>query len=417
MVFYYQTEQEKIVKTLQIQKDIPYICDIFVKTNILNNCKFLFFEDNSGSFMPMPSYLYDDLSVIGIYGFDYFKYIDKKQALAFSNNKEGNLHYTVCIDFDSNILGRMPRIFESRNIEADKNLLLFLRDIFEKENIKGKQIDFTCKPYILENCMYLDDPDRLEGVTKSLNAYFTYMSFETIENFDKFFSGANSYPAKEVKEQTRDTIKSMWEIKKVFSGKEYLISQPSIYALLLQVAIIQFSSPKGSSSKQKIKRLLDFWLNELGNFEERELAIAILFFKKDSRTTRFFKRFTIENKKILQDILGMSWDLCHVREMERYIFDNDDVDFENHLLATSDKGLSEILRVFPVTSFSWTSNRNLGVRFSKDFQKLFEENGLSSYWEKRSPKWRRRIFEKTDLDYLIRKKEQELLIVIKRELK
>lgn len=39
---------------------------------------------------------------------------------------------------------------------------------------------------------------------------------------------------------------------------------------------------------------------------------------------------------------------------------------------------------------------------------------MSYYWEKRSPKWRRRIFEKTDLDYLIRAKEQELLAIIKK---
>lgn len=344
MVFYYQTEQERIVKALQIQKDIPQIIEIFATTSILDNCKFLFFEDNSGAFMPMPSYQYDGLAVIGIYGFDRLKYIDKNQALAFLNNEEGHLRYNVCIDFDSNVLGKMPRIFESRDAEKDKNLLLFLRDIFQKGNINGKPVDFTCKPYILENCMYIDDPARLEGVKRTLNAYFTYKSFDTIENFDDFFNKSNEYPTKKVQKETQDTIKSMWEMKDIFRSREYLISQPFIHALLLQIAIIQFSSVKGSSAKQKIKRLLDFWINELGNFGEREFAIAILYFKKDSRTERFFKRFTKENKKILQDILGMSWDLCHVREMERYTFDSIyDVEFENHLLATSDKGLSEIL--------------------------------------------------------------------------
>ncbi|MDR0300100.1 MAG: hypothetical protein LBI13_08530 [Streptococcaceae bacterium] len=415
---YHETEQKFLVQRLQSSKNIGLITRLFSETEELDGCKFLFFEKNSGAYMPVPSYNYDDLSVIGIYGFDNLKYLDKNQSLALMQGGESQLWYAICIDFDSNILGRMPRLFRTKNFQKDQELFMFLRELYIQENFQkmlGRRTDFSCAPYILENCLMIFDKAREEGVRGSLQAFFTYQSFASLADFDMFFNRDQIYPTQSVNLEVEETIKEMKKMKKELENYSHQISQKPIQLLLLEAAIIHLSAPKGASSKQKIKKFLEFWANNLGIFLEREQAIIILFFQKDQRTTRFFKRYTKENKAILKDILGMSWDLCHIREMERYIFQSayEKVSFENHLLATSDKGLSEILRAFPVTSASSTADGRVSIQFKKELKELLDDIGFKDYWEKRSPKWRQRIFEKTNLDYLINEKENELVRLMK----
>ncbi|OLQ24575.1 hypothetical protein AJQ09_02130 [Listeria seeligeri] len=398
-------EIEMLVKNLQKEENLNEIRSLLCNTKLIDEWKFLFFRENSGVAIPTNIFFQEaKLVSLGINGHENFSFLDKKQALDLSTQKKSQFGFVNCVNFDSNIISYMDRLFLTRDKDNNLDLFLFLRNL-----LKYRRGDFTCYPYMYENCTKLDDSNILEGVRSSLKAFFTFKEFNNVEEFDNYFYNeqVKEYPQNICKE-SEDFIQMMFQKKNEIDNKQELLFQKPIQALILQSAIIKFSSNKGI--KFKIEQLFDFFVNQLGRFFERELAVCYLYLKNDRRTTRFFGKIQKNSKNILNVIEGMSWDLYHIRQLEELMTrsEYEKADFEMHSLATFDNGLKEMLTIYPVKSISFfESQRN--VVFVYDFPNFIEEVDFHQYWSKRSPKKRNTIFEKTDWNYFVKSKERELL--------
>ncbi len=394
-----------LVKKLQKEEKLNEIRYLLCNTKLIDEWKFLFFRENSGVAIPTNIFFQEGKLVsLGINGHENFSFLDKKQALDLSTQKTSQFGFVNCVNFDSNIISYMDRLFLTRDKDNNLDLFLFLRNL-----LKYRRGDFTCYPYMYENCTKLDDYNILEGVKSSLKAFFTFKEFNNVEEFDNYFYNVQvkEYPENICKE-SEDFIQMMFQMKNEIDNKQELLFQKPIQALILQSAIIKFSSNKGI--KFKIEQLFDFFVNQFGRFFERELAVCYLYLKNDRRTARFFGKIQKNSKNILNVIEGMSWDLNHIRQLEESITTSeyDKADFEMHSLATFDNGLKEMLTIYPIKSISFfESQRN--VIFVYDFQNFIEEVDFHQYWSKRSPKKRNTIFEKTDWNYFVKSKERELL--------
>lgn len=406
-----EKEQDYVVKTFQRNRMYNEFLTFLCFTNKIDEWSFLFFQDGKGVKIPNDIFFQQGgLLTTGINGHGHLNFLDKIQASELQKKRISNFEYVNCINLDTNVVSYMDNLFFTRNKNVNKNLYLFLRKLLE-----NKKLDFTCAPYMIENCTKLDTPSILQGVKRSLNAFFTYKAFNNIEDFDAYFCGESmyNYPNEIIKE-AEDCIAGMFNLKHGIDKKEIFLEQKAIHALFLQTIIINFASNKGI--KFKASQLLDCFVNELGRFFEREMAICYFYLKKDERTKEFFRKIQKNSSDILNVIEGMSWDMYHIRQLENSMTMSEysNVSFELHSLATYDNGLKDMLAIYPIESISFNKVRKRkNVMFIEDFNDLVEEVDFSIYWSKRSPERRNVIFEKTDWNYAIRIKEQELLDLLK----
>ncbi|MDT0015635.1 hypothetical protein QJV03_00370 [Listeria swaminathanii] len=398
-------QTEMLVKILQTEEAYSEIKYLFCKNKSIHDWKFLFFRENSGVAIPKNIFLQEGKLVsLGVNSHENFNFLDKNQASNLATQNTSQFGFANCVNFDSNVVSYMDRLFLTRDKDNNLDLFLFLRNL-----LKRGRVDFTCYPYMYENYTKLDDSNVLEGVRSSLKAFFTYKSFNNVDEFDNYFYNKQEHDySQKICKESNDFIQGMFRMKKEIDKKQESSHQKLIQALILQSAIIKFSSNKGV--KFKVEQLFDFFVNELGIFLEREIAICYLYLKNDRRTARFFGKIQKNSKNILNVIEGMSWDLSHIRRLEGAMTESEynKADFEMHSLATFDNGLKEMLSIYPIKTIAFSKNKKIMI-FVNDFKNFIEEIDVSVYWLKRSPESRRIIFEKTDWDQFIRSKESELL--------
>ncbi|MBC2117986.1 hypothetical protein [Listeria booriae] len=407
----YEYMQDQLVKRLQKEKRYYEICQLFCNTNYLDGWKFLFFRENRGVSIPNSIFFQQgNLLTLGINGHSNISYLDKNQALSLSTKEESQVGFAQCINFDTNVVSYMDSLFLTKDKASKMDVYLFLRSILEQR--KG---DFTCNPYTFENCTKLDDRNVLEGVRRSLGAFCMYRSFNNVEEFDDYFESPSTlFFSEKIVKEVNDFVDMMFKMKNFIDKGDILLLQKPIHALLLQAVIIRFSSNKGI--KFKASQLFDFFVNKLGIFMERELAICYLYLNNDKRIERFFGRIQANNKDILAVLEGMSWDLQHIRNLEKYMTTSDyeNANFEIHALATFDNGLKDMLSVYPIEGFSFKEGRDSRtVTFQYEFSEFIKEIDVESYKNKRRQERRHVIFKKTDFDYLIREQQAELLALFK----
>ncbi|MBC1778927.1 hypothetical protein [Listeria booriae] len=411
MTEFYESKQEQFVKFLQKKQMYYEIHQFFCTTNYLDGWKFLFFRENKGISIPKNIFFQQGkLLTLGVNDHTNMSYLDKKQALIMSNEGESQVGFGQCINFDTNVVSYMDSLFLTKDKTVKMDVYLFLRSILEH-----KRGDFTCHPYTLENCTKLDNPNILKGVKRSLGAFCTYKSFNNVEEFDAYFETPSTpHFSKEIVKEVNSLVHTMFEMKGLIRAGDIHLAQKPIYALLLQTVIIRFSSNKGI--KFKAGQLFDFFVNQLGVFYERELAICYLYLNNDKKVEKFFGRVQANNKDILAVIEGMSWDLQHIRSLEEYMTKSEyeNADFELHALATFDNGLKDMLAVYPIEGLSFKEgNGSMTVTFQYEFSEFIKGIDFEVYKSKRSSKRRHVIFKKTDFDYLIREQQAELLALFK----
>lgn len=87
------------------------------------------------------------------------------------------------------------------------------------------------------------------------------------------------------------------------------------YLILLKIAAVELGHPQ-RAFEAKLKRLLEFFDQELGAMFLRELSIAIAFFLRGTREG-FFGKVQKNHPKLLSALRNMAWDLQMYRYLER----------------------------------------------------------------------------------------------------
>ncbi|NSL93042.1 hypothetical protein [Acetobacter syzygii] len=124
----------------------------------------------------------------------------------------------------------------------------------------------------------------------------------------------------------------------------------TLYACLLAMILIHL----GSISKnifEKLISFLEFCDDTLSVMMARELLLAKKYFEK-GHVLGFFKYIQKNRQGILEKIRNMSWDLCHIRLMEKSITINPTGESRYFFpaLLTFDRDLIEVIDLYPLKS-------------------------------------------------------------------
>lgn len=196
-----------------------------------------------------------------------------------------------CVSFDTQTVSYIERYYKNGTVphEGFDAVASLLRD-------GSLGIDYI--PYTLENLMF--DLDRKASVEQTLFAY-------------EMMCGENAGNEKKCKKQARSII-SLYDnpdFEVPFAAKELY---RMIYLALLKMSQIQLEFGKLTVGK-KMKKFVDFMASGLCRMMQPEINLAQVFFTKGSGCG-FFGKIQVGNRKILEQLKNMTWDLMHLRFMD-----------------------------------------------------------------------------------------------------
>lgn len=400
------SEQELFVKTFLPNATASEILTRYLFTNNLDGIEILLFRDDNGVLIPNFSSIDgNDVSILNLGSSNKISYFSKEEAENIVNEKS-QLTYVNVFHFDSNIIGYIYKLFQTRDKKKYNFIYKLLKGI-----ISIKMADFTAYPYLMENLYKINDYTH-EMIEEKLFYFEIYKSFNSVSDFVAYFDDyEENFNKIGLRQKVKEFVCDIENSTTVGNNETIYRFYKGAYLLLLESVIINFSSQKNIN--KKFEQLLSFWINEFGYFSEREMAICYMYLNKDKRVEQFFEKIQGNRKteKILETLQGMAWDLAHIRFLEiQYFTDsyNGTTNFEIHRLITRDNGLKDILKSYPIDMIVKLSNNQVFPFMKKTFSEFTNEQLFSKYWKKRKPEKRKTIAQKTDYLYLISQKEEEL---------
>ncbi len=209
-------------------------------------------------------------------------------------------------------------------------------------------------PYVLENIVSLEDRKTLGAFEATLEAYAHLRSIDA-GLFQRCGVVRSRHSADRHAREVaalKHTLLHAPEMKAV--ARELCVFQLTKKAILLKSVLIQWESPQ-KSLHAKIEKLLAFMHVKLGKVSQRELVLASTYFEQHQNLLFFRKIQTGKPfEKLIKEINGMSWDLAHLRGMER-IGTFEPFDFARHTVPgflTFDEGLADVLRTNSLRVFA-----------------------------------------------------------------
>lgn len=319
---------------------------------LFKDCTFISFSDICG--MVLPSFLQKDGETyatihLGKYG-RFYAFNEKIMA---DPVKASRYKYAVDIGLalDTQIVSYLAKVF----VDYGKV------EIYSKyseiiEYLLTPELNCNCFLYLIENAV------KVSKINERC-VHDTIKSFLLFSNFNvKRYLYENRCEYNKSEEEIEAKTDEIY--KKVISGEvarefhEIVDLQSYIYIILLKTAIIELGNSKTDQHK-KMKELVDYLKCVSGIFLSRELEVCYYFFGHDKRVQRFFKKIQKNSKDIVKTIIGMSWDLTHIRLIERVYACRtvENVDFSICCGMTSDKGLQEIMQINPIKQLVIENNR------------------------------------------------------------
>lgn len=309
-------------------------------TSLLNNYCFIFFGEYGS---PLPSFCIDNLSntysILSLPNKSHIFVLDEQRCHEMLINDTSTYSIGICLELDTQVVSYIEKAFSSEDGFKKYADLMSL--------ILSKGFDYSCWPYMIENCTKMSDPTIYRHIYQSL------LSFNYLKTLKNTELSTLSVPIKYPSALYVETDNLIYQMRAMAQREEmstFLNLRKAIYCLLLKSIILNLSSRK--SPDNKMRKLLDFVNLELGVYLERELAICYMYFDKRECTKKFFKRIQNGTRDILSSVTSMSWDLFHIRSLE--FLTQNDVDqhqpFSLHSLVTYDLGLRDILSAYPISA-------------------------------------------------------------------
>lgn len=270
-----------------------------------------------------------------------FQLANYNSIVALTGN---TLKYKKEINFDTNF---MSRLFSSENME--ESIKKSLEYIFSHEEYIP-----SCKLYLYENGLNDYELDIKKVYKNLLNAEFMIRNRTTTLNLKNISSEDYIGADKKIKE-----IRRLKE-----NNKKDMKHFKIIYCMLLYAFYIKRIELRKSGLKKLVVNYIEFLEKEKIPYLENELLLCFKFFENKAET---FFRVQLNSNEIFEEIKGMSWDLIHLRYLER------DLKLKNNIgsfpyIATLDKGLTDVLKNNPIKIFIYDAEGDyLVIRESNVF--------------------------------------------------
>lgn len=116
---------------------------------------------------------------------------------------------------------------------------------------------------------------------------------------------------------------------------------------------------KEQEKNKKVEKFIEYCLNEINCYSEKEIVVLSLYILDDYRTNRAFKKIK-NNEDVIKNILNVTWDLYHIRLIEQImLYDNLNKKDEIILsyFGTADKGLIDVMQINPAKAVVIMDNK------------------------------------------------------------
>lgn len=394
----------KIVHELQLAKDINDYFDIWYDNED-------FFIKNKGNILfTQKTYTNPELPKISIFsGYEeQFKSLFDNNNLTFINEsiataKKLSIKPKFMLDYsvsmDTQFASYIERYFYNKRF----------KDEIEFEEILYKLIDNDVNldyvPYAIEN---MSKGVPIEGIRQNLKEVIRFFCLDNstslliknmkVKDENDFLQKYNSI--------TTSLINPEKEM--LFSHFKYM--QKVLYLILLNIVYINKTQ---NTLKDKVDNLLSFMHYDLNTIFARELIVASKFYELDDEII-FFRKVRDINKKTISRLKNMAWDLALVRllELSFKIRPNKNAEFYISYFFTFDKGLSQIIDLFPLKTILTLEEFDLfqTIPYIEIIDYFEEHDLLDKYYSNEAREYRQKNLDKTESKYdsLIAKMENKI---------
>ncbi len=356
----------------------------FYRSNIdfmkKNNVKIIISDDNIHN----ASIFFDDLfaghekylksALIG----NNFIFYSPKIIASYEITRKIPISIDRSIAIDTNVASIIGRYLDGKKIDSEQSeILQLLLNVVSKEKIT---LDFL--PYLIENlCKNNVGVESILRNTNSIIEFFN-LSIESSSEAHNFILKYKNDP----------------------NFKNDILKRFSLFYLIL-LKIIHFNKKLGSE-EHKVKALVDFMDNKIFLMFKRELIIGVEYFKKVKKLKFFNKVNTKDINELLKTISNMAWDLTLCRivlEHNFTILPDKGADFFVPFFLTFDKGLSEIIDLYPLKAILYFGNDNYSMQAIPAIDvdnAILKRYGLETYFMEEAINKREKIYKRLGNKYL-----------------
>lgn len=238
------------------------------------------------------------------------------------------------IDFDLNILTYLNKIMIGRKISIDKAEFLNYLNYLKKE---GFQTGITTA--LMERVRTRVDLCILSEMITS------FVKFDNIPlvngDLENIYLSSNDYMR----------IKQIYDM--ALGQMDETLEQFNAVCCCVMKAFLIKTYDIALDKSKKVEKFIDYCLNVLNCYLEKEIVMLSLFIMDDSRTHKTFKKLK-NNSDIIKNILNVTWDIYHIRLIEQIMLWDNMKNTERVILSyfgTADNGIIDAMQINPVKAF------------------------------------------------------------------
>ncbi len=319
-----------IVDILQSSNTLEKVEKFRLYKDKISDCRIFLFDEEYSNFD--DSLKNKKIGQCGIWGIgDYTKtwILDSKHI-----SERVLVQVGKTVDFDLNILTYLNKIMIGRKINIDKVEFLNYLNYLKKEGFR-----IGIGTALMERMRTRVDLCILSEMITS------FVKFDNIPfvngDFENIYLSSDDYMR----------IKQIYDM--ALGQIDEALEQFDLVCCCVMKAFLIKKYDIVSDKNKKVEKFIDYCLNVLNCYLEKEIVILSLYIMDDSRTHETFKKLKI-NSDIIKNILNVTWDIYHIRLIEQTMLWDNMKNTERVILSyfgTADNGIIDAMQINPVKAF------------------------------------------------------------------
>ena len=296
----------------------------------ISDCRIFLFDEKYSNFD--DSFKNKKIGKCGLWGMgDYTKtwILDSKHI-----SERDLVQVGKTIDFDLNILTYLNKIMIGREINIDRVDFLNYLNYIKKERF---QIGISTA--LMER---VRTPVDLCILSEMITSFVKFDNIPLINgDVENIYLSPNDYMK----------IKQIYDM--ALGQKDETLEEFNFVCCCVMKAFLIKTYDIISDKNRKVEKFIDYCLNVLNCYSEKEIVILSLYIMDNSRTHKTFKKLK-NNADIIKNILNVTWDIYHIRLIDRIMLLDNMKNTEQVILpyfGTADNGIIDAMQINPVKAF------------------------------------------------------------------
>lgn len=319
-----------IVDILQSSNTLEKVEKFRLYKDEISDCRIFLFDEEYSNFN--DSLKNKKIGQCGIWGIgDYTKtwILDSKHI-----SERILVQVGKTLDFDLNILTYLNKIMVGRKINIDKVEFSNYLNYIKKE---GFQIGITTA--LMERVRTRVD---LCILSEMITSFVKFDNIPLINgNLENIYLSSNDYMR----------IKRIYDM--ALGQMDETMEQFNLVCCCVMKAFLIKTNDIVLDKSKKVEKFIDYCLNVLNCYLEKEIVILSLYIMDDSRAHKTFKKLK-NNSDIIKNVLNVTWDIYHIRLIEEIMLWDNMKNPERVILSyfgTADNGIIDAMQINPVKAF------------------------------------------------------------------